>query len=207
MLAADMHLHAASIEGRGMSDRSAPESSSPPSESSDVRGNHPRHEGVQHLAEVVERLMHLFMKTRQQMLDKARQDVDWSTMLLLGALVSHGPMRVKELAGLVQSDPSTVSRHVAQLVRDGFLERHADADDGRASLLITTDKARQAVDRRKDQRDLHYEQMLHAWDGEDRKQLATLLDRFLDDFLTYKNTLAGPGWTQATSASRKDTHI
>ncbi|MEW2544943.1 MarR family transcriptional regulator [Streptomyces sp. NPDC047002] len=157
------------------------------------------------LAEGMERLMHLFLKARQHMLDKARNDVDWSTFLLMGAVVAQGPLRVKELAELVQSDPSTVSRHVAQLVRDGFLERHADAVDGRASLLTATAKARDAVDERKQRRNRHYEQMLHSWDDAERGRLATLLDRFADDFQTYKTSLADSDWAPARPATRKET--
>lgn len=157
------------------------------------------------LAEGMERLLHLFLKSRQQMLDKARKDVDWSTFLLMSAVVAQGPVRVKELAELVQSDPSTVSRHVAQLVRDGFLERHADAGDGRASLLTATGKAREAVDERKQRRNLHYDHMLRDWADSERSQLAALLSRFVDDFLTYKTELADSDWTDVRPATRKET--
>lgn len=188
-----------------MGDTSTAERSDPPRGAARSSGDPARPSGVAHLAEVVEEFTHQFLKTRQQMLDEARQDVDWSTQLLLAGVVAHGPMRVKELAQLVQSDPSTVSRHVAQLVRDGFLERHADAVDGRATLLTPTDKARKAVDERKEHRNEHYERMLRTWDAGDREQLAALLGRFLDDFLTYKNALAGRGRNQARTALRKET--
>ena len=51
-------------------------------------------------------------------------------------------MRASALAECVQSDPSTVSRQVAALVTDGLLERRADPEDGRASLLVLTPSAR-----------------------------------------------------------------
>jgi DNA-binding MarR family transcriptional regulator len=190
---------------KGMSDRSAGDYRDPPQGVTDASGEPAHPSGVAQLAEVVEQLMHQFLKTRQQMLVRARQDVDWSTQLLLSGVVAHGPMRVKELAGLVQSDPSTVSRQVAQLVRDGFLERRADAVDGRASLLTPTDKARKAVDERKEHRNEQFERMLLGWDDGDRERLAALLGRFLDDFLTYKNALAGRGRNQARTALRKET--
>ena len=50
-------------------------------------------------------------------------------------------MRAGALAECMQSDPSTVSRQVAALVKDGLLERRADPADGRASLLVLTEKA------------------------------------------------------------------
>ncbi|MFJ1596519.1 MarR family winged helix-turn-helix transcriptional regulator [Streptomyces sp. NPDC088261] len=151
-------------------------------------------ETVRQLADGVDRLMRMFVRTRAQLLDRARDDVDWSVQIVMGALVKNGPMRVTKLAELVHSDPSTVSRHVAQLVRDGFLERRADADDGRACLLVATDKARHAVADRTRSRDVHFEKMLHAWDDHDRERLAALLVRFIDDFETYKNVLADKDW-------------
>jgi DNA-binding MarR family transcriptional regulator len=157
------------------------------------------------LAEGVERLMHLFLRTRQQMLDRARNDVDWSAQLLINSVVAHGPMRIKELAEQAQSDPSTVSRHVTQLVRDGFLERHADADDGRATVLTATDKARRSVADRKKLRNDHYEQMLRDWQESDRTQLAVLLGRFIDDFHTYKASRADSDWTKVRTGGREET--
>ena len=65
--------------------------------------------------------------------------VDRSTIFLLKALAMHGPRRSSELAAAVHSDPSTVSRQVAALVRDGLIERQADPEDGRASVLVPTE--------------------------------------------------------------------
>ncbi|WP_167343835.1 MarR family winged helix-turn-helix transcriptional regulator [Streptomyces mutabilis] len=117
------------------------------------------------------------------MIARARHDVDWAALLLVAEVVARGPVRVTELAKGVQADPSTVSRRVSQLVRDGFLERHADAIDGRASVLTATDRGRATVDARKEERSRHYEQMLSDWDVGDMEQLATLLERLLDDAL------------------------
>jgi DNA-binding MarR family transcriptional regulator len=174
------------------------------------RGTSPGESGgrepIRQLAEGVDRLMRMFIRTRAQLLDRARDDIDWSVQILMGVLVKHGPMRIKKLAELVESDPSTVSRHVAQLVRDGFLERRADADDGRACQLVATDKARRAVADRTRSRDVHFEEMLHDWDDHDRERLAGLLARFIDDFETYKTALAGKDWKSfSPAASREET--
>ena len=63
---------------------------------------------------------------------------DRSAIILLKTLVLNGPTRSSALAAAVHSDPSTVSRQVAALVRDGLLERQADQEDGRASLIAAT---------------------------------------------------------------------
>ena len=45
---------------------------------------------------------------------------DRSAIMLLKSLVHQGPTRSSTLAAAVHSDPSTVSRQVAALVRDGY---------------------------------------------------------------------------------------
>jgi DNA-binding MarR family transcriptional regulator len=146
------------------------------------------------LADNSERLMQLFIRARAQLLDRARQDVDWADQLLISTLVRQGPMRAKDLAEQLQSDPSTVSRQVAQLVREGFLERLADAHDGRASLLRPTAKARRVVADRKQVRNAHFRRMLRHWDPADRERFAALLGRFVEDFEAYRQQLADNGW-------------
>ena len=56
----------------------------------------------------------------------SRSGIDRSAIMLLKTLAMHGPRRSSELATAVHSDPSTVSRQVAGLVRDGLVERQAD---------------------------------------------------------------------------------
>ncbi|MFC7655700.1 MarR family winged helix-turn-helix transcriptional regulator [Pseudonocardia benzenivorans] len=66
--------------------------------------------------------------------------VERATYVLLVHLVKDGPYRSRALADAVHSDPSTVSRQVAHLVRLGLVERVTDPDDGRAVLLVATDE-------------------------------------------------------------------
>ena len=49
-------------------------------------------------------------------------------------VINDGPICASALAEMVQSDPSTISRQVAALVRDGLLKRRADPIDGRARI-------------------------------------------------------------------------
>ena len=84
-----------------------------------------------------------FARVKAQLLALARDDVDWSAHLLITQLAAEGPIRSSELAELMQADPSTVSRQVATLVKDGYVERRADPVDGRASLLVVTERGEQ----------------------------------------------------------------
>ncbi len=103
----------------------------------------PSVEIVADVADSCVRLMRGFARVKTQLLALARDDAYWSGYLLISRLAVDGPIRSSDLAEKVQADPSTVSRQVAALVRDGYVERRADPMDGRASLLVITERGRQ----------------------------------------------------------------
>jgi DNA-binding MarR family transcriptional regulator len=123
-------------------------------------------------------LMRTFVRTRSKVLAAAQHDVEWSAHILLRALSMGGPMRASALAEAVESDPSTVSRQVAALVRDGLVERRADPEDGRASLLVLTPKADEILRAQNEIRVQHFNHMLSDWTARDLRRFAALLERF-----------------------------
>ncbi|MBP2321358.1 DNA-binding MarR family transcriptional regulator [Kibdelosporangium banguiense] len=110
-----------------------------------------------------------------------RIGIDKTAMVLLGALTSIGPVRSNALAEAVYSDPSTISRQVAGLVKDGLIERFADPADGRASLLAVTGKGRELIEARHQQRSCSMARMLAHWPAEDLQRFVELLERFVAD--------------------------
>jgi DNA-binding MarR family transcriptional regulator len=108
--------------------------------------------------------------------------VDRATYLLLVHLVKDGACRASALADAVHSDPSTVSRQVAHLVRLGLVERVADPVDGRATLLVATDEGRRVFDENRQLRHRRIAELTAGWSDDDRRRFARLLTRFTDDF-------------------------
>jgi DNA-binding MarR family transcriptional regulator len=162
-------------------------------------GPHPQaaSQDVAAVADSVVELMRSFTKARARMLVAAASDVEWSAHLLLKHVHTDGPMRAGTLAECVQSDPSTVSRQVAALVKDGLLERRADPDDGRASLLVLTPKA-DAVLAKHDQMRLEYfARMLDGWSDDELRRFAMSLDRF-----TQAYEAANASWMSEQIATR-----
>ncbi|WP_072803009.1 MarR family winged helix-turn-helix transcriptional regulator [Rhodococcoides yunnanense] len=115
--------------------------------------------------------------------------VDGAAFVCLFRLLRDGPMRSSELAAMVNSDPSTVSRQVAQLVERGHVERLRDLSDGRAYVLAVTELGREVAQRILDQRNASLARVLEDWSHEDRAQLVELLDRFLTDYERVKPDL------------------
>jgi DNA-binding MarR family transcriptional regulator len=107
--------------------------------------------------------------------------VERAAYVLLARLVLEGPSRSNALAESVHSDPSTVSRQVAGLVRAGLVERRPDPDDGRASLLGATEEGLRVFQANRDRRNREIGEVTAHWDEADRIRLAELLDRLTTD--------------------------
>ncbi|AFA75346.1 putative transcriptional regulator, MarR family [Gordonia polyisoprenivorans VH2] len=90
------------------------------------------------------------------------------------------PMRSRELAAELGADPSTVSRHVSQLVDLGLIRREADPHDGRATLLVVTDAGRDRVESMRAGRRSAVNSAMSEWSADEMATLVTLLTRFVD---------------------------
>lgn len=142
----------------------------------------PSRDDVVLVSDTIIGLLRSFNRTRARLLAAAAHDVEWSAHILLKCLASEGPMRASALADTIQSDPSTVSRQVAALVKDGLLERRADPEDGRASLLVPTAKAQAVLADHDEIRIEHFTRMLTGWTDADLRRFAELLQRFTNDY-------------------------
>ncbi|SDQ13522.1 MarR family winged helix-turn-helix transcriptional regulator [Quadrisphaera sp. DSM 44207] len=107
---------------------------------------------------------------------------------LLFPLLGLGPLRVTALADAVHADASTISRQVADLVREGLVRREPDPVDGRAHLLAVTDAGADLVARTRRERTRTTAQALPAWTAEELDALATALTRLTTDLTHHLST-------------------
>ena len=142
-------------------------------------GVDPEHELADRVGMAMVRLNKMHAQVAHQM---AKQGMDKSAFVLLATLSGLGECRSSALAEAVLSDPSTVSRQVAGLVKDGLVERHADPADGRASVLAVTEAGRTLIRNRRRQRNEAIERMFAEWPEEDFKVFAELFERFVHDY-------------------------
>ncbi len=91
---------------------------------------------------------------------------------------------MRGLADKLRIDPSSATRAVQRLVKDGLAERFPSPQDGRVVMVRITDDGRRAHREVAARRALVMERILSAFGPHDRGTLADLLDRFviaLDD--------------------------
>lgn len=86
---------------------------------------------------------------------------------------------MKGLAERLHIDPSSATRAVQRIVKDGLAERYASPEDGRVVMVRATRSGRRrhaAVARR---RELAIGQIIGSFDADERAQLADLMDRLI----------------------------
>ncbi|HET7530735.1 MAG TPA: MarR family transcriptional regulator [Mycobacteriales bacterium] len=140
----------------------------------------------QTVAEVADQVTRLFRLTKawRSLHTDPRRHPQGAAHLLLLPLAKRGAMRSAALAEVAHTDPSTISRHVSLLLAEGLVARQADQTDGRATLLVLTDKGHERVAEMRRGRDAMVADLLHDWSERDTRQLARLLHRFNDVFET-----------------------
>jgi DNA-binding MarR family transcriptional regulator len=110
--------------------------------------------------------------------------LDRAAYWVLGRIAKHGPgepLRLSELAHMMNLDPSTVSRHVRALETQGLARRETDPSDARAVILATTAAGREVLDRLLVARHQLLEKALAEWPDGDRQDIARLLVRLAED--------------------------
>lgn len=126
---------------------------------------------------------------RAQMTARGQDAVEWAAYGLLFHLAHDGPRRSSALAEYACVDPSTVSRQVGQLVTAGLVERQADPEDGRATLLAATPAGHEVYAAKLERRRELFARLVHDWSAEDVGTLADLLQRLNDRVSDLRPTL------------------
>ncbi len=141
--------------------------------------------------EVADQIIHLvrtwsYLKARLT----STVDPELGSLFLIGRLVKEGPTRAKDLAEATCADQSTISRQVAALVKAGLIERQADPDDGRASILVPTPLGVERMNKHFANRGRALEPLLTDWTDDERSQFVQLLRRFTTDLESRRDEIA-----------------
>lgn len=100
-----------------------------------------------------------------------RDELSASATLALNRLNREGPMRVTALAEAEGASQSAMTQLIQRLERQGLVERRADPEDGRASLVAIGEAGRRMWDGRADVRRERIGDMLAGVGADDRVAL------------------------------------
>lgn len=100
----------------------------------------------------------------------------FTTLSVLHTLSRTGaPMRLTELTATEQVTQSAMTQLVTRLERDGFVERRADPNDGRAVLVHMTPRGAAVVDARHADRVANLKKLIDRLAPEERCAIASAL--------------------------------
>ena len=124
-------------------------------------------------------------------------DISVTQCYALETLVAHGPLRLNALADRLFLDKSTTSRVVGTLVKKGYVEQSADAQDRRAIALSVSRKGRSLHTRITEDLVDQQKQLLQDLDPDVRTGVVAVLRRLAQaaDARFRSGTAAGDGST------------
>ena len=99
----------------------------------------------------------------------------------LRALVDGGPMRIGDLAGLLEIVPRSATSRVDDLEAAGLVTRHMDPDDRRSVIVVATKEGRDLVARLAADRRVGAETLFAPLSTEERSSLLGLLDSITEE--------------------------
>jgi DNA-binding MarR family transcriptional regulator len=140
---------------------------------------------VVEIEETLARISYLLNRARQHdyIAREAGVRVDRAAVPLLRALAGSAPQRPVDLAVRLAVEGPHITRQITRLEAAGYVKRVPDPSDGRAQLVSLTRSGQEVVDRIVEVIRGTVWRALEQWSPRDRKQLATLFTRMVDDFL------------------------
>ena len=105
-------------------------------------------------------------------------DIAPSHARALRVLTQHGDIRLSELSDYLRIAPRTATEVVDALQERGLVQRHADPDDRRATLVSLTDEGKRVSDAIQSTRAAEAERFFGTLSAADRAHLSRILRTF-----------------------------
>ncbi|MHB1444359.1 MAG: MarR family winged helix-turn-helix transcriptional regulator [Acidimicrobiales bacterium] len=117
---------------------------------------------------------------------------EYLTLARIEEASAAGPVRLTDLAEAMGIDISTASRQVRSVAEAGLVERTCDPQDQRASRLRLTPAGRSTLARARRASQEAMSKLLITWSVADRRTLARLLDRLVEQLAAMGTADPGP---------------
>ena len=140
----------------------------------------------------LERELRLIIRRAQsssaQTAKRVHPELEASAYPLLAHISQHPGTRGSDLAAHFGVGRATISRQLSRLVELGLVHREVDPDDTRGQRITLTEDGNARFERARASRIGMFEQALAGWDRADVAQLATLLHRYSEDYVRWRDT-------------------
>ncbi len=145
----------------------------------------------------IEGVMHAFTRIGRRLKAKQPGDtIDHSAHIVLFVLRCNGALRLSDLAGRLELDASTTSRHIRSLEQLGLVRRSPDPDDGRAFRVELTDEGIEQWEASARHRMELLSAAMEGWSEEDVQTFERLMTRFADGVAARTEVPASAAWAE-----------
>jgi DNA-binding MarR family transcriptional regulator len=121
------------------------------------------------------------VRLHERLLQDAGVRLDRAGAGLISKLSAAGEaQRITTLAEQLGVDAPTVTRKIQQLEREGFVTRHPDPDDKRATRISITPTGKRTFERVLKARRAWLDHLLEGWEPNELEEFAGLLGKFSD---------------------------
>jgi DNA-binding MarR family transcriptional regulator len=143
----------------------------------------------------IEGVLHAFTRIGRRLKTKQPGDtIDHSAHLVLFVLRCSGALRLSDLAGRMELDASTASRHVRSLEQLGLVRRSPDPDDGRAFRVELTEQGIEEWESSARRRMELLGAAMDGWSEDDILTFERLMTRFADGVASLTDPITDKGW-------------
>lgn len=134
------------------------------------------------VARIEEQLLALILRANRariydDLLKGAKLRIDKALYPVLSATATIQPARVAEIAEVVGLNPTTTSRHLSTLEREGLVSRTKNVSDARAAVIELTPQGKRAVRALRDSRRAVFARLLAGFGEPELQQFGDYLQR------------------------------
>jgi DNA-binding MarR family transcriptional regulator len=141
--------------------------------------------------EALERELRVLIRRAQssaaQTAKRVHPELDASAYPILAHISMRPGVRGSDLAAHFGVGRATVSRQLSRLVALGLVRREVDPEDTRGQRITLTADGEARFERARANRISMFEQALSNWSHDDVAQLAALLRRYSEDYVTWRD--------------------
>lgn len=119
---------------------------------------------------------------------RVHPELEASAYPILAHIAARPGVRGSDLAAHFGVGRATVSRQLSRLAALGLVHREVDPEDTRGQRITLTEDGAARFERARANRISMLEQALRDWPQDDVTQLASLLRRYSDDFVAWRDS-------------------
>ena len=147
----------------------------------EATGNGPASDREVHARAIEHEISTLYRSTKtliKELAERFQADMQPAAFTILRYVMDRQPIRAGDIAISLGMDKSAVSRQITVLRESGLLETRPDPEDGRATLLVGSERATEELARFRAGFREDYMRILDSWPAEDVEAFARLLAKF-----------------------------